>query len=492
VPINIYGAGSISPEAVAYIAADQTLQTRITQQQVQANLSGTLVELPAGPLGIAVGAEYRKESSVENNDALTNAGLNAGNALPDTSGSFDVREAYGEINIPILADTPFFQALNLRAAGRVSDYSTVGTIYTWNVGGDWAPVNGLRLRGTYARSVRAPNIGELFQGPAQTFPTGISDPCIGIGATGGGALGDNCRAAPGVLENIAANGTFTATQLDTQGISGFNSGNPNLQEESSRSWTVGGVLTARDFGVGGLLSSLTLSVDYFNIDIDNVITAPPRQFTLNQCYQQNVQAFCDLIDRREQGTSINSAGSLEFINAPAINGGTLLTDGIDAVMSMSVPVSFGGNGSIGMRVAYTHLFRGYLVPLPGAPRDNFAGEIGTPNDRFTASLFYTNDDLRFNLTGTWLGKSFEDDLTLEAYEVGRYDVSVPARFYLDSQVTVRAGENAEFFLGADNLLDTKAPNILSGSLFNVTGTDTAANVYDVFGRRFYSGARLRF
>ncbi|MDG5487913.1 TonB-dependent receptor [Sphingomonas sp. BGYR3] len=492
VPINIYGAGSISPEAVAYIAADQTLQTTITQQQAQANLSGTLVELPAGPLAIAVGAEYRKESSVENNDALTNAGLNAGNALPDTSGSFDVREAYGEINIPLLADTTLFQALNLRAAGRVSDYSTVGTVYTWNVGGDWTPFNGLRFRGTYASSVRAPNIGELFQGPAQTFPTGISDPCIGIGATGGGTLGDNCRAAPGVLANIAANGTFTATQLDTQGISGFNSGNPDLEEESSRSWTVGAVLSARDFGVGGLLSSLTLSVDYFNIDIDNVITAPPRQFTLNQCYQQNVQAFCDLIDRRAVGTAVNSAGSLEFINAPALNGGQLLTDGIDAVLSMNVPVGIGSNGRVGLRVSYTHLFRGYLVPLPGAPRDNFAGEIGTPNDRFTTSLVYSNDDLRLNLTGTYLAKSFEDDLTLASYDVGRYDVSVPARFYLDSQLTVRAGDKMEFFVGADNLLDTRAPNILSGSPFNTTGTDTAANVYDVFGRRYYSGARLRF
>ncbi|MGT2514924.1 TonB-dependent receptor [Sphingomonas panni] len=216
VPINIYGAGSISPAAVRYIAADQTLQTRITQQQVQGNLSGTLVDLPAGGLGVAVGAEYRRETSNENNDALTNAGLNAGNALPDTYGAFDVKEVYGEINVPLLADTTLFQQLNLRAAGRISDYSTVGTIYTWNVGGDWAPVNGLRLRSTYARSVRAPNIGELFQGPAQTFPTGIIDPCIGVTATTAGALAANCRAAPGVAANIAVNGRFVATQLDTQ------------------------------------------------------------------------------------------------------------------------------------------------------------------------------------------------------------------------------------------------------------------------------------
>ncbi len=493
VPINIYGLNSISPAAVAYIAADQTLQTRISQQQVQGNLSGTLVDLPAGPLGVAIGAEYRRESSFENNDALTNAGLNAGNALPDTSGSFDVKEVYGEINVPILSDTPFFQDLSVRAAGRISDYSTVGTIYTWNAGGDWSPVRGLRVRGTYARSVRAPNIGELFQGPAQTFPTGLVDPCIGVTATGGGALGDNCRAAPGVLENIAANGAFVSTQLDNQGISGFNSGNANLNEEKSTSYTIGAVLTAGDFGVGGVFSRLNLSVDYFNIRITDVITAAPRQFTLNQCYENNNAEFCQLIQRRVAATSVNSAGSIELINAPGINGGELFTDGIDAVLNWSAPVSFGGDGStLGLRVSYTHLFEGYLIPLPGAGRDYFAGEIGAAKDRFTSSVFFQNKDFRVNFTGTYIGKSYEDDLSLASYDVGRFDVSVPSEFYLDSQVTFKAATNYDFYFGVDNLLDNKAPNILSGSPFNVTGTDTAAGVYDVFGRRFYAGARLRF
>jgi len=491
VPINIYGAGSISPAAVAYIAADQIFQTRITQQQLQGNLTGTLVTLPAGDLAVAAGVEYRKETSFENNDALTNAGLNGGNALPDTSGSFDVREVYGELNVPLLADTAFFQQLNARVSGRISDYSTVGTVYTWSAGGDWAPVNGLRLRGTYARSVRAPNIGELFQGPAQTFPTGIIDPCIGVTATSTTAVSANCRAAPGVLANIAANGAFVSTQLDAQGISGFNSGNPNLNEEKSRSFTGGVVLTASEFGLGGLFSRLSLTVDYFNIKIDDVITAAPRAFTLTQCYQQNVQASCALISRRPTATANNSSGSLEFVNAPAINGGNALTDGIDAVLNWSVPADF-LSGTIGLRASYTHTFRGYIVPVPGAPRDNFVGEIGGAKDRFTTSVFVSNDDFRFNVTGTYIGKSYEDDLSLASYDVGRFDVSVPAKFYMDAQLTFRAGRSFEWYFGADNLLDTKAPNILSQSPYNVTGTDTAAGVYDVFGRRFYSGVRLRF
>ncbi|MBO9518891.1 MAG: TonB-dependent receptor [Porphyrobacter sp.] len=489
VPINLFGFNTITPEAAAYVRAEQTLQTRITQQQVQANLSGELFQLPAGPLGVAIGAEYRRETSQENNDALTNAGLNAGNAIPDTAGSFDVKELYGEVNIPILADTPGFHSLNLRAAGRVSDYSTVGTIYTYNVGGDWEPLEGVRFRGTYARSVRAPNIGELFTGPSQTFPSGISDPCEGITAAGGGDLGDRCRAAPGVMDNINANGSFLVTQLDKQGVSGFNSGNPHLAEEKSTSWTVGAVFAPRH--LDGFLRRLQLSVDYFNIGVDDAIVAPPRNFILQQCYNEGVAEFCDLIDRRAGATPVNSSGSLEFVDAPLVNGGKLKVSGIDAVLNWSAPIGAFDGDNLGLRVAYTHLVKGYLTPVPGAAKDAFAGEIGTATDRFTANAVYSVDNVSWSLTGTYIGRSLEDD---QIYDPGDPidTIKIPAEFYLDTQVRVRASDKFEIFFGIDNVLDNDAPNILSGSSFNSTGTDTAADVYDVFGRRYYTGVRLTF
>ena len=227
VPINIFGVDSITPAAAAYVAAETNHSFKVTQQVIAGNMSGSLIDLPAGPLGIAIGAEYRKEQSIENWDALTNAGLNAGNALPDTRGEFSVKEAYGEINVPILSNQPFAHQLNLRASGRLSDYSTVGGVNTWAIGGDWAPIEALRFRGTYAKAVRAPNIGELFTGPSQTFPTGLIDPCQGVTATSTQAQAATCRADPGVALNIAQNGTFTLTQADRQGVSGFTSGNPN-------------------------------------------------------------------------------------------------------------------------------------------------------------------------------------------------------------------------------------------------------------------------
>jgi iron complex outermembrane receptor protein len=490
VPINIFGNGSITQDAINYIAADQTLETRITQQVINANISGSLFEMPAGPLGVALGGEYRRETSLANNDALTNAGLNAGNALPDTQGAFDVKELYAEINVPILADLPFAESMNLRGAGRISDYSTVGTVYTYSVGLDWSPIEDVKFRATYARSVRAPNIGELFTGPSQTFPSGLTDPCAGIGATGGGATGDNCRANAGVAANIAANGTFTINQSDLQGISGFNSGNEDLFEETSDSYTIGVVLTPKSVD---FLRNFTITADYFSIEVKDAIVAPPRQFILDQCYAQGDASFCDLITRRPTATATNSTGSIEFINAPLVNGGALKTEGLDITVRHQTGLEgIGISGMLSSRITYTNYFEGYTIPVPGADRDPFVGEIGDPKHRFTANMTYSHEKFDIGLTGTYLGKSYEDDQFLAAFGLGPKDISVGAEVYLDLNATYRVGEAVEFFGGIDNLLDNKAPNLLSGTTFNVTGTDTAADVYDVLGRRFFVGARVKF
>ncbi|WP_106640662.1 TonB-dependent receptor domain-containing protein [Allosphingosinicella vermicomposti] len=488
VPIDIFGIGSITPDALAWINADSQFLTKITQQVVSANLSGSLVDLPAGSVDVAVGAEYRKETSSADWDALTNAGLNAGNAAPDTAGEFDVKEIYAEIAVPILSDTPFFHKLGVRASGRVSDYSSVGTVYSYSFGADWAPIEDVRFRASYARAVRAPNIGELYTGPSQTFPSGLEDPCEGIGATGGGATGDRCRADAGVAANIAENGVFTLTQSDRQGVSGFNSGNPDLNEETSDSYTVGVVINPTSIGA---LRNLVLSVDYFNIAVEDAIVAPPRQFILNQCYQQGDDQFCDLIERRQVLSGSNSAGSLQYIDAPLFNGGKLDIEGIDAVLSYQFRLEDITSGRFNARIAYTHLFGGDVIPIPGAAPDPYVGEIGGAKDRFTASLGYREDSWRVNFTGTYIGSSYEDDQAL-APDFEPDTIVIPSEFYLDMQAGWTPVDNYEFYFGVDNLLDNDAPNILSGSGFNVTGTDTAANVYDVFGRRFYAGAKLRF
>lgn len=493
VPANIFGAGNISQGAINYINAQGTFQTNIKQQVVQGNLSGSLFDLPAGPVGLAIGFEYREESSVSDNDALTNIGGNAGNALPDTRGSFDVIEGYAELRVPILADTPGFKLLEVGGSVRVADYSTVGTVYSYSGTVTWQPIDDIRFRGTYSRAVRAPNIGELFAGLSQTFPSGLQDPCVGVGPTGGGTLGDTCRASPGVSANITANGVFTLNQADVQGISGFNGGNPNLFEEKADTFTAGVVINPASLG----MRNLTLTVDYYNIDISDAINGPPRAFTLDQCFNNGNQAFCQLVTRRPTATAINSAGSIQFINALQVNAASIKTEGIDVTLNYFTDLSlFGGNGRLNLHGAYTHVFNNDFFPAAGEPADPSAGEIGTAQDRFTANVGYKSDGgFGLSFTGTFISKSFEDDQFIASFDdpnFGPESVGVGAEFYLDMQTSWAVNDNFEFYFGIDNLLDNKAPNILTQTTFNVTGADTAADVYDIFGRRFYSGVRLKF
>jgi outer membrane receptor protein involved in Fe transport len=493
VPINIFGAGSISPAALAWVNADSQHTFTLKQQVWDANVSGSLFDLPAGPLGVAIGAEYRRESSNEDWDALTNAGLNGGNVLPDTSGRFNVKEAYGEVNVPILKDLPFAKQLNLRAAGRISDYSTIGSVKTWEIGGDYAPVEDIRFRATLAKAVRAPNIGELFTGLSQTFPL-LVDPCTGIGPTGGGTTGDNCRAAAGVAANIAANGVFTLTQADRQGISGFNGGNPNLGPETGRTFTAGVVLAPRSIG---FLRGLSLSVDYWHIKVDNAITLLNRQLILNTCYQDGLAASCALITRNPAAIGAASSGSIKFVNDFSINAASLTRSGIDTVLQYrrGLGTFLGSPLNMNARIAYTHLIKGFIIPAPGQAPDRQAGELGppgVPKDKFDASLGFDNRLWGINLTGTYIGKAYEDDQFLALFGLGPNAISIRPIFYLDGQIRFTPARKFEFYVGANNITNVQAPLILSGSGFNTTGSNTDEAMYDVFGRRYYAGVRLRF
>ncbi len=322
IPANIYGLGSLTP-TLPYLAVPNTLDTKVTQTVFGGNLGGNIFSLGLGanPIGVSVGFEYRKETSDNIWDALTEQGLNGGNALPSTRGKFDVVEGFGEVIVPVFADQPFMHRLNLRGAIRVSKYSTAGTTYSYNYGGEWAPVEDVKFRVMQARSVRAPNVSELFDAPQQDFPAGLIDPCTGITAADNSVLATNCRAAPGVNANITANGAFAVSQADLQGIESFAGGNPNLKAEKGTSFTAGVVINPKSLG----LSNLTLTVDYFNIRIADAIVDTPLQFILDQCYRQSNTALCNFVVRRPAVSGPNNAGSLFQVNSGPSNWGGIKT-----------------------------------------------------------------------------------------------------------------------------------------------------------------------
>ncbi|RYD26392.1 MAG: TonB-dependent receptor, partial [Lysobacteraceae bacterium] len=343
-----------------------------------------------------------------------------------------------------------------------------------------------------ARSVRAPNVNELFQPAQQDFPTGLQDPCAGVTATTAGTLGTQCRGAAGVAANIAANGAFGVNQADLQGVTSFGGGNPALQEEKGNSFTAGVVINPRS--VAGL-RNLVVSVDYFNIKIDDAIVTTPLQFILNQCYNSAIQQYCDLVVRRPAISGPNSAGSLDEVNTSPSNSGGAKTSGVDvAVDWRSNLSSLGLAGDLTLHGAYTHLISGYNVPLPGSARDYFAGEVGTdiaaPRDKFSITSGYDIAGIGLTLTGTWLSQASLDDQLTGVRPGSDPQYRTRPQFYLDSQIRFRTTDGFEFYVGGSNLLNNKPPFI--ADIGASAGQDTNSSIYDPLGRRYYAGVRMSF
>jgi len=471
VPVNIYGFNSMTDEMVDYVKAPSLLSTAVTQEIIGGNISTDIMELPAGPLGLAAGFEYREETSRDEFDALQQAGLNGGNAIPATYGEFDVTEFYVEANIPVIED------VNIRGAVRASDYSTVGSTTSWNVGFEWQIIDSLRFRMIEAQSTRAPNISELFSPPSQTFPSGLTDPCASNASAA-------CLADAGVAANIAENGTFTLSQADVQGISGFNRGNPEVTEEKGRSTTLGLI-----YSPDGDLEGLGVTLDYFDIEIEDAIVSTPRQFILDQCYGGGDATFCDFVTRRSANIGTNSAGSLEFIDSAVSNSGGLGTEGVDLTVNYRTQV---GDGDVFTRLAYTYVIDGYTIPLPGADEDPFVGEIGASEHRAVFNVGYTLDDFTLNVGLTYTGSAALDDQFLASYDLEPESIKFGSETIVDVQASYFVVDGIELYAGVDNLFDNEPPAIISGVAGSDTGVETDGGTYDPIGQRFYLGVRAKF
>lgn len=492
VPANVFGANTLSRAAANYVRADGNRTAFADQLQIGGNISASLFDpFGAGALGVAVGVEFRKERSAAAFDALQQAGLNGGNAIPNTSGEFDVTEGYVEGRLPILKDS-FLKSVELRGAFRASKYSTIGTVYSWNFGGEVSPFEWLTFRAVRARATRAPNVSELFQGASQTFPTGLQDPCEGVTATTAGTLGTVCRSFAGVSANIAANGgVFTLNQADRQGVSGFDTGNPNLKEETGDTLTIGAVINPTQIA---FLRNASLTVDYFKTRIKGAIVSTPRQFILDQCFRLGNQSLCQFVTRRPTFEGANSPGSLQFINSGATNSGGVFTSGLDVTAAYNFKFPGLPDSRVNLGVTYQHLFDGYTIPLPGADIDYFAGEVGAAKERFLVTAGFSLDGVELQYRGTYIGESYLDDQFIAQFGLDREDpqARVKAKFYSDLQVKANIMKNFEFYAGVNNLFDVSPPPIVSGLPSNVTGAETDSGTYDAIGRRFYAGARIRF
>lgn len=477
VTINPFGLFSLTQPMLDYIYTDLTNITKVKQKQLGGSITGTLFELPAGPVGISVGAEYRKESSLFTPDQLYIQGkaLSRSAGLSVTGGSFDVKEVYGELYVPLLADMPFAHLLAFEGGIRYSDYSTAGGVLSWKAGGEYSPVDGVKFRGLYQRAVRAPNVVELFSGATNTAPLAT----------------DFCNATP---QRTSAERAFCISlgvpasvidvfQQENVQIRAITGGNPDLREETSDTFSVGVVLRPK------IIPNLQITVDYYDIKIDDAIGSfgGGLQAVINAC-RSNLSAsniFCQpLANRSPDG---------QLFDVPLLNANIaqLKTKGVDFRLDYNRDI--GAYGRISYYIAGSYLIDAITQGSPIAAPINCAGFIGggscstaNPKWRFTQRLSWDpTDNFQVSLRHRFIG-SARDGRIAAANSTGAAQplLAVPKTGtvnYFDLSFSFDVDETMNFFGVIDNLTDREPP-------FQLFERET----YDVIGRRFTLGFRKRF
>ena len=477
VPFNVFGEGTISPAAVAYLSAPGNLQSKVEQEIFHVGISGsTGLELPGGDLAFATGLEYREESGSEINPGFLQQGISGGNATAPTNGSFDVSEWYGEINAPVMS------RLTLDAAVRIGDYETVGSQTTWKAGFDLDVLETLRLRGTVSESVRAPNVSDLFAGAGETFRN-IQDPCNGIDNTTTGDVADNCRSQQVIQDRIDATGSFTLSQSESQQTGGFIGGNPNVKEETADAFTLGLVWQPN------FLENFSAAVDFYDIRLDDAIAVTSRNTVLQRCYNVATTAFdpsCGGSARRDQ---LAGAGALTGVDSASSNENIFDTQGIDIELAYSIDV---GPGNLSAGLLWNQLLRWDEIGIVDGDLDDNKGEILTPDSRANGHLAYSWNDFQVYYRARYWGDAkdsntpelqnenggvFGNPLAPNINEVGSY-------IYNDLSVNW-ANSNYSVSVGVNNLGDKQPPLLTQTSQYGSTGVNTAPEAYDTIGRQWY-------
>lgn len=447
-PLNIFGVGAASPDAIRYIMGAHFLATTYEQRYAEASIQGRPFDLWAGPVSVAAGASYRAEqvdATVDENSLNNNFGI--ANSKP-YSGEERVLEAFGEIGVPVI------EGLNVDLAGRVTHYETSGRVETWKVGAAWdlpGPLSDLKLRASRSRDIRAPSLSELFTGFSQSR----------------GAVIDPFK--PG-------NATFN--------IQSYTGGNADLKPEVADTLALGVVF--RPSWAPGLSGS----IDYYDIDIQDAIGTLSAQNTVDRCFQGNA-AICNQITRDAQGNIIGV-----YVNN--LNVAALQTSGFDIELNYRRDIDglFGGEpATVGARLFanYVEKFRTYEGV--GAPVE-LAGSIRDQQPKWTAQALWTYGSGPYQLTiinryvgGGRYSNTFEPSdpsYVPNAIEKNK----VKARLYTGLTFNYDfepMGSKAQAFVNINNVFNVKPP---FGFAFNYGLT--ASPMYDVIGRAYKVGLRFRY
>ncbi len=479
VPFNPFGFGRNGQDVVDFVSTDATREDEISQEIFGATLAFDTEEflnLPGGAIGVALGYEYREETSDTTTDSFTQTGLTQNAATPDSGGSFDVEEYFIEVNLPLLSDVFLAQELSIGGAFRTADYSHAGNADAWQVNLSWAPIEDIRLRYTLSESVRAPNVNEAFSPQAPGFAN-INDPCDADNIANDDDRVANC-AALGIPAGFQANDNVS---VDT--ISG---GNPDLFAETADSFTVGAVWTP------SFVENFSITLDYYDIEIEDAITNVATQAIVDNCVDSSGgpdTGFCSQIDRDPVTNDVTLVRS-GFINASA-----LTTKGVDLQLLYRTDLErFKLPGELRFNVFVNRLLELDNFQFQNRPDeiDEFAGELGTPDVQWRTNIDYRIDDWNFNWTSRFLDRSARFDVTPISGGTPE-DAAAPflgSIWTHDLNVTYNLSDNVRIFAGMRNVFN-KVPDGLLGNIGFPRAQGRQA-LYDLEGRRVNLGVQVTF
>jgi outer membrane receptor protein involved in Fe transport len=514
VPVNLFGDGQPSQAALRYFGYTSSRVQRANLYDGTAYVSGDLSQLfslPGGPIGFVVGGEIRRETAFAAYDPFTSstacgtAGCTFLNVIPDFKPpALVVKEAFGEINIPLLKDMFLAQELTIDAAGRFSHYNigNTGTVFAWNVNGTYAPVRDLRFRAGYARAIRAPTQSDLYSPLSQTFLNGLVDPCGQQNINNNPNRVKNCAAAGVPTTQTFAGTTEPFSNRPASGISGFNGSNPALKEERSTSLTIGGVFQPR------FLPGFSVTVDYYDIKIKNVIFSLAAQTIINQCYDNPSgvnNPFCAAVFRNPNGTfkgqndvihggstiSLTPTGP-SFVSGP-FNFARQITSGIDVDASYRTRLS--SNVSLNLRSIVTHTFKknNFTDVTDPTFAQRQLSVLGDPQwqGQISANLIFgiANFGYRMRYIGRQVvSTAYETQNSFQGRPPTNPDafprVWYPDAAYHDFRIDLTVSSRYRFYIGVDNAFDKLPP-------FDLLGNE-AGDPFSPVGRFLYAGAEVKF
>ncbi len=468
IPVNVFAYTQAMKD---YLRVDSNTHGESELNDVTAWLSGTVFELPAGPVSMAVGTEYRTFSGFRDYDNIINNALATGNQISDNNNTESkTKEAYVETVVPVLKDRFLAHSLDVEGAIRYSDTDGLGNYQTWKYGFTWGPIDDVKFRVMKARAVRIPTPAELT-GIGQTFGV-VNDPCTASRRDQNAIRAANCAA-----DGIPAN--YTPGQIIEQSVAGLTGGNPLLSQEESDTLTYGIVWTP-SFAEG-----LTVTVDRFEIDINDAIASVARQAAVDLCYDTVARQFCNQTTR---GTSPLLPGVnyvLTAVNEVQQNINEYNIKGAD--ISVNYVFGFENIGDFNVNLNWTIYDQADEVQLLGNVLDlkGLAGgstiDQGYIENQAVLNLGWHRNAFSANWNMRYVGPA---EMGFGTKEDGFPQLN--SKLYHNVNVAWEFTQKSRIYIGVNNLFDTDPPFMASGSS-GTQALDTVPGYYDVFGLSAYAG-----